>query len=80
LREQLLTAILELLAGQDVLTLEDIRAALEAAIETAGPDPLSTLGQRLTMDVGWGYYPRDALAQRIHHRTGLRQAQGGPSL
>jgi 1-acyl-sn-glycerol-3-phosphate acyltransferase len=67
MREQLLIAILEFLAGQDLLTLEDIRTALEEEIDRAGPDALIGLKQRLTMDVGWDYYPRDPLAQRIHH-------------
>jgi 1-acyl-sn-glycerol-3-phosphate acyltransferase len=67
MREQLLTAILDFLAVQDLLTLEDIRAALEKEIDGAGPDALLALKQRLTTDIGWGYYSRDPLAQRIHH-------------
>jgi 1-acyl-sn-glycerol-3-phosphate acyltransferase len=67
MRELLLTGILEFLAVEDLLTLEDIRAALEREIDGAGPDALLALKQRLTTDIGWGYYPRDPLAQRIHH-------------
>src|SRR3990170_8837197 len=67
MREQLLAGILEFLAVQDLLTLEEIRAALEKEIDGAGPDALLALKQRLTTDVGWGYYTRDPLAQRIHH-------------
>jgi 1-acyl-sn-glycerol-3-phosphate acyltransferase len=67
MREQLLTAILEFLAVQDLLTLEEIRAALEKEIDGAGPEALFALKQRLTTDIGWGYYSRDPLAQRIHH-------------
>jgi 1-acyl-sn-glycerol-3-phosphate acyltransferase len=67
MREQLLAGILEFLAVQDLLTLEEILAALEKEIDGAGPDALLALKQRLTTDVGWGYYPRDPLARRIHH-------------
>lgn len=65
-RERLVVTILGFLAGQDLLTL-DIRAALEREIDAAGPDALLALKERLTVDSGWDYYPRDPLAQRIHH-------------
>src|SRR6185503_12838055 len=67
MREQLITAILEFLAGQDLLTLEDVRRGLETEIDAAGDDALIALKQRLTLDAGWGYYPPDPLARRIHH-------------
>jgi 1-acyl-sn-glycerol-3-phosphate acyltransferase len=66
-REVLIAAILEFLADQDLLTLRDIRAALEREIDSAGPEALLALKARLVADKGWGYYPRDPLAQRIHH-------------
>ncbi len=66
-REALIAAILEFLAGHDLLTLADIRAALEREIDQSGPEALLRLKERLTVDNGWGYYPRDPLAQRIHH-------------
>jgi 1-acyl-sn-glycerol-3-phosphate acyltransferase len=66
-RERLVAPILEFLAGQDLLTLEDIRIALEREIDGAGPDALVALKERLTSDSGWNYYPPDPLAQRIHH-------------
>lgn len=66
-REVLVGAILQFLADQDLLTLQDVRAALEREIDGAGPGALQALKARLLVDNGWGYYPRDALAQRIHH-------------
>jgi len=62
----LVAAILAFL-GQDLLTLGDIRTALESEIDEAGPDALLALKERLRADNGWEYYPRDPLAQRIHH-------------
>ena len=67
MREELLAAIVDFLAGQDLLTLEEIRAALETELDAAPGDALAQLKQRLTMDAGWGYYPPDPLARRIHH-------------
>lgn len=67
-RDDLIAAILAFLAGHDLLTLEDIRQALEREIDEAGPDALLRLKQRLaeTGD-GWEYHPSDPLARRIHH-------------
>jgi 1-acyl-sn-glycerol-3-phosphate acyltransferase len=76
MRELLLAGILEFLAVEDLLTLEDIRAALEKEIDGAGADALVGLKQRLTTDIGWGYYPRDPLAQRIHHLLADRFLHG----
>ncbi len=67
MRDALIAGILAFLTGQDLLTLEDIRAALGREIDDAGPDALIALKERLTMDIGWAYYPRDPLAHRIHH-------------
>jgi 1-acyl-sn-glycerol-3-phosphate acyltransferase len=66
-REQLLAAILEFISGDDLLPLEDVRAALAAEIDAAGPAALIALRERLTADHGWSYYPPDPLARRIHH-------------
>jgi 1-acyl-sn-glycerol-3-phosphate acyltransferase len=66
-RDALIAAILEFLVGQDLLTLRDIRAALEREIDGAGADALGALKARLETDNGWDYYPPDPLAQRIHH-------------
>lgn len=66
-REVLIDAICAFLADQDLLTLRDIRAALEREVDGAGPDALLALKARLIADNGWDYYPRDPLARRIHH-------------
>jgi 1-acyl-sn-glycerol-3-phosphate acyltransferase len=65
-RETLIDAILAFLADQDLLTLQDIRAALEREIDDAGPDAVLALKARLSADSGWDYSPRDPLAERIH--------------
>jgi 1-acyl-sn-glycerol-3-phosphate acyltransferase len=66
-RERLVAAILQFLAGQDLLSLSDIRATLEQEIDEAGPDVLLALRERLTSDNGWDYYSPDPLARRVHH-------------
>ncbi len=66
-RDSLIAAILRALRGQDLLTLHDIRVALEQEIDAAGPEAVMTLQARLTADDGWAYYPPDPLARRIHH-------------
>lgn len=66
-RESLINAILDFLAGQDLLTLHDVRVALEQEIDAAGPQALLDLKARLTADHGWSYYPADSLVRRIHH-------------
>jgi 1-acyl-sn-glycerol-3-phosphate acyltransferase len=66
-RDALVAAILQFLAGQDLLTLKDIRTALEQEVDAAGPDALLSLKMRLASDNGWAYYAGDPLAQRIHH-------------
>lgn len=63
----MIAAILEFLPGQDLLTTEDIRAQLEREVDDAGLDAVLGLKARLESDDGWAYYPRDPLAQRIHH-------------
>lgn len=66
-RAQIVEAIVHFLAGQDLLTLADIRNELIREIDNAGPDALIALKDRLTRETGWEYYPRDPLAERIHH-------------
>jgi 1-acyl-sn-glycerol-3-phosphate acyltransferase len=66
-RDRLIAAILDFLVGQDLLSTEDIRMQLQREIDSAGIDAVLTLKTRLTADNGWAYYPRDPLAQRIHH-------------
>jgi 1-acyl-sn-glycerol-3-phosphate acyltransferase len=63
----MIAAILEFLPDQDLLATRDIRAALEREIDRAGAEAVVALKSRLTTDHGWDYYPRDPLAQKIHH-------------
>ena len=79
-REALIEGILRFLATQDLLTVRDIRVALEREIDDAGSEALLALKTRLTTDNGWGYYPRDPLAQRIHHLLANRFLSGGSEL
>jgi 1-acyl-sn-glycerol-3-phosphate acyltransferase len=67
-REQLLTSILDFLAGQDLLPLVEIRAVLERAIAEAGPTALVALKERLSSDEGWSYYSPDPLAASVHYQ------------
>ena len=67
MREPIIGGILNFLSGYDRRLLVEIRAALEHEIDHAGPDALDALRERLTVDLGWAYYPRDPLARRIHH-------------
>ena len=66
-RDRLVDAILDFIAAADLLTREDIRSALEREVDAAGSDALLALKSSLSADLGWDYYPRDPLAQRLHH-------------
>ena len=66
-RDALIGAVIDFLSGQDLLTQQEIRTALAREIDCAGPAALLDLRDRLRMDAGWGYYPPDPLARRIHH-------------
>jgi 1-acyl-sn-glycerol-3-phosphate acyltransferase len=66
-RDALIGAVIDFLSGQDLLTQQDIRTALAHEIACAGRGALLDLRERLRMDAGWGYYPPDPLARRIHH-------------
>ena len=79
-RETLVDAILDFLADQDLLTLSEIRSALEREIDGAGTDALLALKARLVADHGWDYYPRDLLARRIHHVLADRFLADGSGL
>jgi 1-acyl-sn-glycerol-3-phosphate acyltransferase len=76
----LVEAILDFLPDQDLLAVRDIRAALEHEAARAGPDALLALRTRLAEDNGWEYYPRDPLAQRIHHLLASRFLDHGSEL
>jgi 1-acyl-sn-glycerol-3-phosphate acyltransferase len=79
-REALVDAIVAFLAEQDLLTRRDIRAAISRAIDDAEPEALPALEARLVADNGWDYYPRDPLAQRIHHLLADRYLGDGSEL
>jgi 1-acyl-sn-glycerol-3-phosphate acyltransferase len=66
-REALIGAVLEFLSSEDLPARRDIRGALERELGAAGDTALASLLQRLSMDLGWDYYPSDSLARRIHH-------------
>jgi 1-acyl-sn-glycerol-3-phosphate acyltransferase len=65
-RDRLIDAILAFLGDRDLLTVDEIRGALEREIDDAGPAALVELRARLAADDGWTYYPPDPLARRIH--------------
>lgn len=79
-RHALVSAILAFLPSQDLLTLNDIRLALEGEIDRAGPDALVALRTRLTAEDGWGYYERDPVAQGIHRLLANRFLAPGSDL
>jgi len=66
-RDRLVGAILSFLSSEDLLTLDDIRAALEAQVTRAGEIALAALRARLVSSDEGVYAPRDVLAQQIHH-------------
>lgn len=55
-----------------MLSADDLRDALTAEIDTAGPEALAALKASLVADHGWGFYPKSELAQRIHHRLAAK--------
>jgi 1-acyl-sn-glycerol-3-phosphate acyltransferase len=64
----LVDAILTFLGGGDPLAVDrDIRPSLEREVDAAGAEALDALKSRMRADCGWEYYPRDPLAQRVHH-------------
>ena len=65
-RDALVAAILGFLSDGDFLVADDIRPALEAEIDGAGPEALLRLKERLSADSGWDYYPPDPLARCVH--------------
>ena len=66
-RATLVAAITTFLANQEHL--EQIRAAIEAEIDAAGPQALVDLNARLAAaGADWTYSERDPLARRIHQR------------
>jgi len=66
-RDALVAAITTFLSNQDHIG--EIREALEAEVDAAGPQALADLNARLAKTgEDWTYYERDPLARRIHQR------------
>lgn len=66
-RDTLISAISAFLSNQD--NLDEIRSAIEAEVDAAGPAALLALNDRLAKTgEAWTYYERDPLARRIHQR------------
>ena len=67
-RDALIGAITGFLAGNDEEDLAAIRCALERELDSAGPQALAALNDRLTAPgAEWSYFGADPLARRIHH-------------
>ena len=78
-RETLVAAITTFLANQNHL--DEIRDAIDAEIDTAGPQALADLNRRLAQaGTDWTYYERDPLARRIHQRLADRILLPGSTL
>jgi len=78
-RNALVAAITTFLANQEHL--DDIRGALEAEIDRAGPQALADLNARLAKaGEDWTYYDRDPLARTIHQRLADRILLPGSTL
>lgn len=64
--DSLIAAITAFLADQDLLTLNEIRAALGRELDAAGPGALAQLHERLMTGTEWDFYPADPVAKRVH--------------
>ena len=78
-RDPLVDAISTFLAHVQTPGLPEIRATLGRTIDEAGPAGLDSLGRRLShAGTGWGYFPHDPLARRIHHVLAAPVLQHAP--
>src|SRR4051812_26572777 len=78
-RDALVAAIMTFLANQDHLA--EIRASIEAEIDSAGREALADLNRRLVATgADWTYYERDPLARRLHQRLADRILLSGSTL
>lgn len=66
-RDVLIAAVLDFVAGSELLTRQQILASLEEELDSADPQALTDLKSRLVADTGWDYNPAHPLARRIHH-------------
>jgi len=78
-RDALVAAIMTFLANQDHL--DEIRASIEAEIDSAVQEALADLNRRLVATgADWTYYERDPLARRLHQRLADRILLSGSTL
>src|SRR5829696_1195962 len=67
-RAQLVDAIAAFVARKGGVDPRVVRGPVERAISELGESSVNRLQARLAQPSdGWSYYPRDALAQRVHH-------------
>ena len=65
---QLVNAIAAFVARKGGIDAQLVRVPVERAIAELGEDSVANLQARLAQSSdGWSYYPRDPLAQRVHH-------------
>lgn len=76
----LVAAITMFLADQDLLTLADIREALDQELTAAGPPALVRLHERLLAETGWDFSPADPLAKRVHRVLADKLLESGSTL
>jgi 1-acyl-sn-glycerol-3-phosphate acyltransferase len=80
-RDSFVDAIAMFLAREHAPGLDEIKACVERAIDEAGPGALTELGARLAAaGTDWDYYPKDALARRIHHLLASRVLTHEPAV
>jgi 1-acyl-sn-glycerol-3-phosphate acyltransferase len=80
-RTPLVNAITTFLAREHASNLGQIRECVEHAIDEAGPEAVTTLGDRLQRTgVDWDYYPRDPLATQIHRALAVPVLKQVPQL
>lgn len=78
-RDSLIAAITAFLARTQRFDLDGIPGTLEREIDAAGNEALSTLALRLSnTGSGWGYYPADPLARRLHYVLAERVLSENP--
>ncbi len=66
--EPLVEAIARFLAHVQVSGIPQIRASIERVVDDAGTGALERLRQHLeSTGTDWNYFPKDPLAQRLHH-------------
>jgi 1-acyl-sn-glycerol-3-phosphate acyltransferase len=79
--QPLVDAVTRFLTHVRVPGIPAIRASVERAIEDAGVDALEALREHLeSAGTDWDYFPRDPLAQRLHHLLADRILPAPPVL